>query len=109
MFLGERRVGGLTELQQIDPHSYGHNSISFLFSWAANRRPGGLASLGAGISTASYLQLIKLPVHSPRSRLYPEIPRPDAPVIYTFPILTAWPGSICYIYIFMIVFILFLT
>ena len=31
--------------------------------------------------------------------LYPDIPRPDAPVIYTgaFPILTAWPGSICYI------------
>ena len=35
----------------------------------------------------------------PRSRLYPDIPRPDAPVIYTdaFPILTACPGSICYI------------
>ena len=34
-----------------------------------------------------------------RSRLYPDIPQPDAPVIYTgaFPILTAWPGSICYI------------
>ena len=28
----------------------------------------------------------------------PDIPRPDAPVIYTgaFPILTAWPGSISY-------------
>ena len=36
----------------------------------------------------------------PRSRLYPDIPRPDSPVIYTgaFPILTAWPGSICYIF-----------
>ena len=35
----------------------------------------------------------------PRSRLYSDIPRPDAPVIYTgaFPILTAWPGSIYYI------------
>ena len=33
----------------------------------------------------------------PRSWFYPDIPRPDAPVIYTgsFPILTAWPGSIC--------------
>ena len=33
-----------------------------------------------------------------RARLYPDIPRPDAPVIYTgaFPILTAWPESICY-------------
>ena len=35
----------------------------------------------------------------PWSRLYPDIPRPDAPVIYTdaFLILTAWLGSICYI------------
>ena len=35
----------------------------------------------------------------PRSRLYPDIPRPEQSVIYTgaFPILTAWPGrwSIC--------------
>ena len=35
----------------------------------------------------------------PRSRLYSDIPRPDAPVIYTgvFPILTAWVSrrSIC--------------
>ena len=32
-----------------------------------------------------------------RSSLYPDIPQPDAPVIYTgaFPILTARPGSIC--------------
>ena len=28
-------VGDQTELQHIDPHSSGHNSISFLFSWAA--------------------------------------------------------------------------
>ena len=36
----------------------------------------------------------------PRSRLYPDIPRLDAPVIYTgeFSIVTAWPGSICYIH-----------
>ena len=35
-------------------------------------------------------------IHStrPRSRLYSDIPRPDAPVIYTgtFPILIAWLG-----------------
>ena len=31
-------VGDRTELQHIDPHSYGHNSVSFLFSWAA--QPG---------------------------------------------------------------------
>ena len=29
-------VGNRTELQHIDPHSYGHNSVSFLFSWAAH-------------------------------------------------------------------------
>ena len=74
------------------------------------------------LSTASYLQLtdflsspglynwspstfflwasqIALNSTHPRSRLYPDIPRPDAPVIYisAFPILTAWTGrrSIC--------------
>ena len=31
-------VGDRTEQQHIDPHSYGQNSISFLFSWAA--KPG---------------------------------------------------------------------
>ena len=31
-------VGDRTELQHIDPHSYGHNSVSFPFSWAA--QPG---------------------------------------------------------------------
>ena len=31
-------VGDWTELQHIDPHSYGHNSVSFPFSWAA--QPG---------------------------------------------------------------------
>ena len=41
---------------------------------------------------------IALNTTRPRSRLYPDNPRPDAPVIYTgaFPVLTAWPGSICY-------------
>ena len=64
------------------------------------------------ISTASYHQLTRTscapsyiivlcPLNStcPRSRLYPDIPQLDVPVIYTgaFPILTAWPGrrSIC--------------
>ena len=32
-------VGERTELQHIDPHSIGHNCVSFLFSWAA--QPGG--------------------------------------------------------------------
>ena len=37
-------VGDRTELQHIDPHSYGHNCVSFLFSWVAQPgdwRPGG--------------------------------------------------------------------
>ena len=38
VLLCERWVGGWTELQHIDPHSYGHNSVSFPFSWAA--QPG---------------------------------------------------------------------
>ena len=35
VLLCERWIGGWTELQHIDPHSYGHNSVSFPFSWAA--------------------------------------------------------------------------
>ena len=132
-------VGDQTELQHIDPHSYGHNSVSFPFSWAAqpgswgpsifsptdwgselqllNRRPGGPASLGAGslyrilfptcwtssaptyIIVRAHLLLVGVTNHThstrPRSRLYSEIPRLDAPVIYTgaFPILTARPSG----------------
>ena len=38
VLLCERWVGDWTELQHIEPHSYGHNSVSFPFSWAA--QPG---------------------------------------------------------------------
>ena len=119
-------VGDRTELQHIDPYSYGHNSVSFPFSWAAqpaawgpnlSRRcshssifsPSDLISnwlnflctelYNCSLSTFfSWASQIALNSTSPRSRLYPDIPQPDAPVIYTgaFPILTAWPGSICY-------------
>ena len=44
VLLCERWVGDWTELQHIDSHSYGHNTVSFPFSWAAH--PG--ASLGHG-------------------------------------------------------------
>ena len=151
VLLCESRVGDWTELQHIDPHSYGHNNVSFPFSWAA--QPGGWGSSLSGtwssfqhllskssealnsnrsiggpegplcwvlvLSTASYLQLtdflsspglyncstptfflwasqIALNSTRPRSRSYPDIPRPDALVIYTGAfLLTAWPGSIC--------------
>ena len=46
VLLCERWVGGWTELQHIDPHSYGHNSVSFPFFWAAQPGSGGPASLG---------------------------------------------------------------
>ena len=38
VLLWEGWVGDWTELQHIDPHSYGHNSVSFPFCWAA--QPG---------------------------------------------------------------------
>ena len=41
-------AGDQTELRYIDPHSIGHNRVSFSFSWAAQLGPGGPASLGAG-------------------------------------------------------------
>ena len=87
-----------------------------------NQGPEGPLCWVLVLSTASYLQLtdflssprlyncltptfflwasqITLNLTCPRSRLYPDIPQPDAPVIYTgaFSILTAWFGqrSIC--------------
>ena len=48
VLLCERWVGDWTELQHIEPHSYGHNSVSFLFSWAAQPGSWGLPLLGAG-------------------------------------------------------------
>ena len=40
--------GDWTELQHIDPHSYGHNSVSFPFFWAAQPGAWGLTLQGAG-------------------------------------------------------------
>ena len=34
-------VGDRTELRHVDPHSYGHNSVTFLFSWAAQPEDWG--------------------------------------------------------------------
>ena len=41
-------VGDRTELQHIDPHSIGHNHVSFPFSWAAQPGAWGPTLLGAG-------------------------------------------------------------
>ena len=54
VLLCERWVGDGTELQHINPHSYGHNSVSFPFSWAA--QPGALgASLSGTWSSFQHL------------------------------------------------------
>ena len=121
----ERWVGNWTELQHIDPHSSGYNSISFLFSWAA--QPGAWRPnlrRDMVLISASSLQLIWTscrqgyiiiwcpPTSSERHNFaFYSTPRqsrspliswyllPVAPVIYTgaFLLLTAWPGrrSIC--------------
>ena len=41
-------VGDRTELKHIDPHSIGHNRVSFPFSWAAQPETWGPTLLGAG-------------------------------------------------------------
>ena len=41
-------VGDWTELQHIDPHSIGHNRVSFPFSWAAQPGAWEPTLLGAG-------------------------------------------------------------
>ena len=125
VLLCERWVGDWRELQHIDPLSYGHNSVSFPFSWAA--QPGAWGpSLCWDMSLVpvSSLQLIwtscrrgyiiiwrpptscerhnfelKSTPRQSRSPLISWYLRPDAPVIYTsaFLLLAAWSGrrSIC--------------
>ena len=109
----------------LTPNSYGHKQCFFPVLLGCST--GGQASLGRGPHSSIFsptglnsnllnflwtelfncwtttfsLWASHIALNSTRlrSRLYPDIPRPDSPVIYTgaFPILTAWPGSICYI------------
>ena len=64
VLLCERWVGAWTELQHIDPHSYGHNSVSYPFSWAAQMGAWGPSLSGTCssfqhlLSNWSELQLI---------------------------------------------------
>ena len=119
VLLCERWVGGWTELQQINPHSYGHNSISFPFSWAAQPGAWGPNLSGCWFSLPHlisnrlnflctelynnwrplfFLRVSQYRTQFSPSRLYPDIPRLDAPVIYTgaFLFWQRGPGSICY-------------
>ena len=50
VLLCERLVGGWIELQHMDPHSYGHNSVSFPFSWAVQLGTWGPSLSGTGSS-----------------------------------------------------------
>ena len=115
-------VGDQTELQHIDPHSIGHNRVSFPFSWAAQPEAWGPTLLGVSflyrilsptglvsklidfLSSPSYIIVqpplllvgvtitLVQPIHG--QGYNSDIPRPDAPFIYigAFPILTARPG-----------------
>ena len=58
-------VGDRTELQHIDPHSIGHNYVSFPFSWAAQpgaHSAGCWLSLPHLVTNGSGLQTNWLPV-----------------------------------------------
>ena len=57
VLLCERWVGGRTELQHIDSHSYSHNSVSFPFSWAA--QPGAQPLRDMFLIPVSSLQLTR--------------------------------------------------
>ena len=115
-------VEDLTELQHIDPHSIGHNRVSFPFSWAAQPGAWGPLRWVLAFSTASCHQRVWSPnwtdfLSSPSyiivqrplllvgvtiALIQPihgqgynsDIPRPDAPVLYigAFSILTARQG-----------------
>ena len=117
------RSPGLLNRGPGGPASLGHVPNFSIFSSTATAQsvPEGPLYCVLVFSAVSYLQLtdflslpglyncststfflwasqIALNLTRPWSRLYPDILRPDAPVIYTgaFPILTTWPGSICY-------------
>ena len=117
----QRELETEQRLQHIDLSSpSGHRPVSFSFSWAAHPGAWGLSLSGTcshssifsptdlnyltpglynNLTSNNFLRASQFALNStPRqSRSPPDIPRPDAPVIYTgaFLLLTAWPGSIC--------------
>ena len=101
----ERWVGDWTELQHIDPHSSGHSSLSFPFSWAAQLcifSPTDQNFLSPGLYNnlmptyflrASHLYSIQ-PVDNQGHPRIPWYLWPDAPVIYTGAFLILQPGRV---------------
>ena len=103
-------VGDRTELQHIDPHSIGHNCVSFPFSWAAQPgawrptqmdagflcrilSPTGLVSkLTDFLSSPSYIIDPPRPSSCGRHKLYSFNPS-------TVKIIVSWLTGCTYIYI----------
>ena len=50
-----------TELQHIDPHSIGHNRVSFSFSWAAQPGAWGSSLSGTCSHSSIFSQLVRSP------------------------------------------------
>ena len=75
-------VGDWTELQRIDSHSYGHSSISFPFSWAAQPGPGAQHLWDMVLIPASSLRLIWTPTATAQSG-------PEAPLCWVLVLSTA--------------------
>ena len=116
-------VRGELEAEQncniLTPHSYGHNSVSFPFSWSAQPEAWSPASLRhvphssifSPTSCAPSYIIIWRPLFfllaSQFSHSIQPVHGPGYILIFlewlytgAFPILTAWPGSMCYITIF---------
>ena len=70
-------VGDRTELQYIDPHSYGRQRWVFRSPGLLNRRPRGTLCWVMAFFTASYQQLLWIPTHrGPRGPLRPGVAFP---------------------------------
>ena len=76
-------VGDWTELQHIDPHSIGHNRVSFPFSWAAQ-----LGAWGPSLSeTCSSIQHLFLNLSDPQLQLLNR--GPEGPLCWVLAFSTA--------------------
>ena len=84
-------VGDQTELQHIDPHSIGHNRVSFPFFSAAQPGAWGPASLGAGFlyrilsPTRLISKLLIGGLRDPLAGRWPSLPHP----------VTNWLNFLC--------------
>ena len=74
VLLCERWVGDWTELQHIDPYSYGHNSVSFPFSRAAQPEAWGPSLSGTCFSFQHLLSNSSEALNSNCSIGGPEVP-----------------------------------